>query len=121
MAARYSAASKQQVYRYLAEQAQAMLEAGWSVLVDATFLQAETRQLFRDLAARLAIPFRILHFEARREVLEQRIVERARSGNDASEAGIDVLHAQLRDYVELSDAEQAECWSVAQAEQWLAR
>ena len=116
---RYSAVRKQGVYFYLAEQTELLLQAGWSVLVDATFLQRENRGLFRELAARVGVPFRILHFEASREVLEQRVADRARSGKDASEAGVDVLHTQLSEYVELSELEQAECLNVPQAERML--
>lgn len=118
---RYSAARKQGVYLYLAEQAELLLQAGWSVLVDATFLQQSNRELFRNLAERIDVPYRILHFEASREVLEQRVAERARSGKDASEAGIEVLHAQLREYVELSDVERAACLNLQQAENLLGR
>jgi predicted kinase len=116
---RYSAARKQGVYLYLAEQAELLLQAGWSVLVDATFLQQSNRELFRNLAERIDVPYRILHFEASREVLEQRVAERARSGKDASEAGVEVLQAQLREYVELSELEQAACLNVQQAESLL--
>lgn len=118
---RYSAARKQGVYLYLAEQAELLLQAGWSVLVDATFLQQSNRELFRNLAERINVPYRILHFEASREVLEQRVAERARSGKDASEAGVEVLQAQLRDYVELNDVERSACLNVQQAEDLLGR
>jgi len=67
---RYSAARKQGVYLYLAEQAEMLLRAGWSVLIDATFLQQRNRELFEDLAGGLGVPYGILHFEASREVLE---------------------------------------------------
>lgn len=116
---RYSAERKQGVYLFLAEEAESLLNAGWSVLVDATFLQQSNRERFQQLAGRLGVPFRILHFEARREVLEQRVAERARSGKDASEAGLDVLHAQLKEYVELSSGERAACLNIEQAEELL--
>ena len=69
------------------------LTAGWSVIVDATFLHRPQRERFRNLATRLNIPFSILACEAPPEELRRRL--RARR-NDASEATVAVLERQIQ-------------------------
>ena len=65
------------------------------MLVDATFLKRAERDRFRQLADQAGVPFMILACSAAPEVLRQRILSRQASGGDPSEAGIDVLEAQL--------------------------
>jgi len=62
------------------------------VVIDAAFLRRAEREEFRKLAARLAVPFRILECTAPAEILRQRV--EARKG-DASEATVAVLEKQL--------------------------
>jgi aminoglycoside phosphotransferase family enzyme/predicted kinase len=92
----YTAAQTGQTYGQLATLASAVLAAGYSVIVDATFLKQAQREAFSDLAEALAVPFIILSCEATDEELERRIRARAAAGRDASEADLDVLRAQRR-------------------------
>ena len=89
-----------------------MIEAGYSVIIDATFLQAARREQFRQLSSALAVPFVLLHFEADRDTLCARIQSRQAAGEDPSEAGINVLEAQLAAQEPLMADEMADVISV---------
>jgi hypothetical protein len=103
----YAAQDTTDTYDRLARAAEAALSGGFPALVDATFLKRAQRDAFRQLAARLDVPFRIAHFDAPPEVLRQRIAARERQGMDASEAGLAVLEHQLRSIEPLTADEQA--------------
>ncbi len=62
----YAPDSTQRTYAHLAQQAARVIEAGFTVLVDATFLKRAQRDAFRRLAARLGVPFTILACRAQR-------------------------------------------------------
>lgn len=102
----YSEDATRQTYAKLAELAEAVLESGYSAIIDATFLGRQQRDLFKQLADRLGVPIRILFFRADADVLRQRIRERQREGNDISEADLSVLEHQLAVYAGLDDDEQ---------------
>lgn len=91
----YTADATALTYRRLAELAVLVIEAGYPVVVDATFLRQEQREAFREQAGELGVPFAILDFRAKEETLRQRIRQRAQAGNDASEANLAVLEKQL--------------------------
>ncbi|HFD79568.1 MAG TPA: aminoglycoside phosphotransferase, partial [Gammaproteobacteria bacterium] len=91
----YSRERTAQTYERLAGLARQVVQAGYPVIVDASFLQRSWRERFHGLAGELGVPFTILDCEAPVEVLEQRIRERARAGRDPSEATLEVLHHQL--------------------------
>ncbi|WP_041718365.1 AAA family ATPase [Alkalilimnicola ehrlichii MLHE-1] len=103
----YTAEATERTYSHLEGLAREMLEAGWSVVVDAAFLDPRHRQAFRDLAEELECDFRILAVQARPEVLRERVKARADAGGDASDATLTVLEHQLADYEPLSEAEAA--------------
>ena len=82
-----------------------ILNSGYSVVVDATFLRKAQRQLFRVLAELCNVEFTILYCRASESELRSRIRQRARDGRDASEAGESVLDSQLK-IIEEPDAEE---------------
>ncbi len=82
-------------YQHLAELSAGLLKAGLPVLVDAAFLNDEQRDGFRRLADRLGLAFGVLACTAPRAVLEARVAARECGGDDPSEAGLEVLQAQL--------------------------
>ena len=92
----YSAEASARTYARLAELAREVVEAGYPVLVDATFLKRSQRAAFAELAATLGVPFAILAFDAPVETLRARVRQRAEAGADASEADVAVLETQLR-------------------------
>jgi predicted kinase len=104
---RYSRASIQQTYERLLECSESALEGGCNVIVDATFLQAAHRELFRSMAQRHNARFLIVSCATDPATLEERLAMRARSALDPSEATHAVLHEQLRSQQPLSAGELA--------------
>ena len=103
----YAAQDTAATYDRLAAAAEAALAGGFPALIDATFLKRAQRDMFRRLAARLDVPFRIAHFEASPEVLRRRVAAREQRGTDASEAGLAVLEHQLRNVEPLAPDERS--------------
>lgn len=91
----YAADATRRTYAHLAHLAGAVLDAGWPVIVDATFLARWQRDLLRVQAEKRGIAFRILDFQAPVATLRARILERSAEGKDASEADLDVLQHQI--------------------------
>ncbi len=82
--------------RQLPEQAARILAAGYTVVVDATFLGRDQRRRMEDLARRCGVPFLILACCSTPEQAHRRIEERRQRGGDPSDADGAVLEAQLR-------------------------
>ncbi|MEZ4217941.1 MAG: AAA family ATPase [Myxococcota bacterium] len=91
----YGADASARTYARLRELAGVALAAGRDAIVDATFLARAERAPFRALARELGVPFEILVFEADEAVLRARVAARAERADDASEATVDVLEAQI--------------------------
>ena len=91
----YSESRSRQTYQRLAELAESVIEAGYTVLVDAAFLKREQRRRFADLAVRCRVGFAVLHCHAGADCLRARVARRSAEGEDASEADIAVLEHQL--------------------------
>jgi predicted kinase len=104
----YGAGSSELTYARLRERAAVALQAGWPLIVDATFLRRAERASFRQLACEHGAPFTVLHCEAPPAVLRERIAARQRRADDASEADAAVLDQQLQWSEPLSAAERAE-------------
>mgnify|MGYP001202616569 CR=1 FL=1 len=102
---KYSADASDRLYRHLQAQSRRLLAAGYTVIVDAAFLQRARRAPFAELAAECGVPFRILALEAEPGVLRQRIRQRQAAGRDASEADLAVLESQLQHHDPLETAE----------------
>ena len=88
----YSAEAGIKTYEKLLQLANALLEAGITVIVDAAFLKYEQRRPFRELALNKRMPFIILEFSASAETLRRRIQART---HDVSDADLSVLEHQL--------------------------
>jgi hypothetical protein len=93
-------------YSRLLRLAEDVLQAGFSVVVDAAFPEAARRRPFRELARRLGCGFRILHIRADEATLRKRLRRRALKGGDPSEADEAVLDAQMS-RAEPPDGEEA--------------
>ena len=103
----YSPASSKHTYDALSDLAMRVIEAGYPVIVDATFLKRDQRDQFRRVATILNVPFVILDFHAPKEQLKQWIRERAERNTDASDAGVEVLEHQMATHQALASDEQA--------------
>lgn len=102
----YSSEFSHRTYGRLADCAESCLRAGLSVIVDAAFLEASDRKLFRTLAARLKVSCAIVSCEADPITLAQRVDDRSNEHKDASDATLSVLDAQLREIQPFEPAEQ---------------
>ncbi len=91
----YADDSSRKTYRRLLDLARLCIEAGITVIVDATFLKGSNRQMFMEIAEAHHIPCRILRFSAPDELLIERVRRRYLRGDDASEADTGVLRLQL--------------------------
>lgn len=101
----YSADMNVRTYARLAECAAEVLAGGFTVIVDATFQRRADRAVFIELAADHRVPVALVRCHAPEAVLRSRISERARSGNDASEADVAVLERQQARYEAVDPAE----------------
>ena len=102
----YSPEAHTLVYAHLRRLVASLLAAGWSVIVDATFLKRADRDVFCALAAELGARFAILAPQASPEQLRARILARNAAGTDASEATLDVLAHQQHELEALTDDER---------------
>lgn len=102
---RYSEQGIEAVYGRLLEEAGRIVDAGYPVIVDATFIKRDRRDRFRSLAESRGVPFHILHCTASDEVLRRRIRARTVRGGDASEADLAVLDLQLASLEPLAEDE----------------
>lgn len=111
----YSAAASRQTFAALCELAGALLQQGFAVVVDATFIKAAIRAPFLQLARERNVPFAILCCEAPEEVLAERIQQRLAKGEDPSEADVAVMRNQLQQIEPLSAEERLFAVDRAQA------
>lgn len=102
--ARYAQSARDHVYDELAKIAADILQAGFTAIIDATFLQRRHRQQMAALARQLHVPFFIASCTAAVTELERRILNRT---NDPSEATLSVLQQQLREQEPLGQDELA--------------
>ena len=105
----YTKENSRRTYQHLAQLAEMLLRAGWSVIVDAAFLERAQRDLFRELALRLGVMFQIFDLQIDPDILRQRVTRRSEQGSDASEADLRVLEHQLATARALDADEMAIC------------
>jgi predicted kinase len=91
----YTAGATDGTYARLTDLTRIIVNAGYSAIVDAAFLERSRRDGLRRLASDLGVPFFILDCSAPAAILRQRVADRIGRGGDASEATLDVLERQL--------------------------
>lgn len=91
----YDRAATAATYAALRDRAALVVQAGYGVVVDATFLRRDQRAAFAELARRLGCPFRILACTARASTLRARVAGRCIAREDASDATPAVVDQQL--------------------------
>ncbi|WP_321933319.1 AAA family ATPase [Paraburkholderia sp. J8-2] len=94
-ASAYTQAALDAHYERLVAHVRDVLNAGYTAIVDATFLKAAHRARFVALARELNRPMLILNFHAPQVRLAERVNARARGPRDASDAGAEVLAKQF--------------------------
>ncbi|MFT5221583.1 MAG: aminoglycoside phosphotransferase family enzyme/predicted kinase [Planctomycetota bacterium] len=103
----YGASSSDASYSRLLEITDEIIRSGFCVIVDASFLQAERRAAFLQLASDHSLRAVVIDCEAPTELLRQRIVERI---GDASEASLQVLDRQLVVRQPLTSSERGQAY-----------
>ena len=81
-------------YQRLLEVMEIVVDAGYPVIIDATFLQERYRRLFRKLAKERRIPFVILDTHVSQSALTERVTSCLIKGHDASDADVQVVLKQ---------------------------
>jgi aminoglycoside phosphotransferase family enzyme/predicted kinase len=104
----YGPGANERTYERLARCASDILRGGFRAIVDATFQRRADRALFGRVAANLGLRVVLIRCHAPAEVLRSRILDRARRGNDASEADLAVLDRQQASYEAIDSAEGLE-------------
>ncbi|MDH5612150.1 MAG: AAA family ATPase [Gammaproteobacteria bacterium] len=99
----YSQQASLQTYSKLIELVSLVINAGYSVIVDAAFLKYEQRVPFLRLAESLGVAYTILEVSAPEEILRQRIVEKR---HDVSDADLTVLEHQIANWQPLHEDEK---------------
>jgi len=107
----YSADATEKTHQRLQQLSETILESGFSPLVDATLLDPKQRAAFKQLSKSRGVHFVILDIQAPEALLKQRIQARQATGNDASEANLHVLQAQIKNHRSLTsdEADQIIC------------
>ena len=105
----YSENAGLQTYQRLLKLAKGIIESGFAVIVDATFLKRNQRKQMQRLAAELNRPFSILDFPLPESELMRRVEQRATRSGEISEATPAVLHQQLAQAEPLSNTEKELC------------
>jgi predicted kinase len=91
----YTPEATLRTYTRLGELAETVINAGYPVIVDASFLHYKQREQFKHLAKILGVPCVIVDCAAPAKILKERVAQRAQLENDPSEATLKVLEQQL--------------------------
>lgn len=99
----YTKEATHKTYLKLLNLTESIIDAGFSVIVDATFSNIDQRTLFKKFASEKRVNFVILNFIASEETLKQRIRNRK---NDVSDADITVLENQIKNWQPIEQDEE---------------
>jgi aminoglycoside phosphotransferase family enzyme/predicted kinase len=91
----YTEEASRRTFERMAELAAYLLQQGYLVILDATFLRQAHRQPMLRVAETAGVPWRILSLRAPEALLTERVQRRAEARGDASEATVEVLLQQL--------------------------
>lgn len=92
----YNTSNSEQTYEHLLKLAEQIVQAGFTAVIDATFLLARQRKPFLDLAKAEKTRLIILELTAPESILKSRILTRTTNADDASEATLCVLNMQQK-------------------------
>jgi len=85
-------------YRAMFDAAHTTLNAGFSVILDATFLHPDSRQQVFELTQSCDVPLHFFWLDIKEPVLRKQIKQRQQAANDISDADLHVLDLQLSEY-----------------------
>jgi uncharacterized protein len=110
----YSTAASVATYAELLRLAEVELAADRSVIIDACFLSREQRRPFRQLAARIGVPYVVLHCSCPDTEQRRRLVERKTAGESVSDGRLEILELQ-RDNLQPPDRSEGVVLNVSTA------
>lgn len=93
-------------YTHLLRLAHLILDAGYTVIVDASFREQCYRQQFIDFANTKKIKPKIIHCTTDLEILKARLIQRQQHAVKVSEASLDVLQMQHANFDAFTPAEK---------------
>ncbi len=109
----YAAGVTADTYTRLCDLSEEIVNSGFPVVVDASFLKADQRRAFRARADALGVPFRIVDIDAPLDQLRARLDRRLHVTAEASDADTQVLEYQLSQAEPLGAAERLSAVYVA--------
>ncbi|MDF1700451.1 MAG: ATP-binding protein [Planctomycetota bacterium] len=83
-------------YEAVLERARTALARGRAAILDATYLRRDTRDEVRAFARALGAPYAVLDVTCDPEVVRERLLERARRNDDASDGDQAIYDAMVR-------------------------
>ena len=104
----YDRDTTRRVYERSLEQAEKMLTAGKSVIIDASFAQEVHRASAKSVAERLNIPFLALECVCPDEEIEKRLRQRIKSHDEVSDGHIEIFAAQKDSFEALTECQPGE-------------
>lgn len=102
----YSPDASTATYEHLHRLAAGILQAGFAVVVDATYLKRAQRTAAWQVAEENGVPFLILDCQAPEEVIAGWLAQRQAAGRDPSDATLQVIEAQQASREALTEEEQ---------------
>lgn len=102
----YSEETSHTVFEKIREYAKLYLQQGQSVIIDATCIKLWQRTLFASLAQELETPFKIFAFDVDLNELATRLEKRQKL-KQVSDASIEIVHAQLKNFDALTAQEKS--------------
>jgi aminoglycoside phosphotransferase family enzyme/adenylate kinase family enzyme len=103
----YTQGATKRTYDRLAKLTEGIVQAGFTTIVDASFLKKLVRDQFKQLAHACDVPYIVISCEVPEKVLRKRIRQRSETQQDPSEANLAVLQYQLHSQEPLTMDEQA--------------
>jgi predicted kinase len=94
----YSTAVTARVYKDMADQAEKLLQAGRTVILDAGFGKRAEREVMRKLAAKCNVRFSLLLCESPRELALSRLEKRRLEGKDVSDGRVELYDLQSESF-----------------------
>ncbi|WP_347423240.1 AAA family ATPase [Candidatus Thioglobus sp.] len=103
----YAPKATRATYQRLLDLTKSIIENGYSVIVDATFLQLKERQMFYQAFDKTDVPIIILDLQVEKNELRERVLKRSNDQNNISDADVSVLEQQFHSLEPLKDTEKA--------------
>ena len=114
----YAPGMTEKTYAGMLERAGSVVESGRCAILDATFSRKRHRQEARVWAGERGIPFGLVHCTAQASVLEERLARRTAAGTDLSDAGVEIMRRQMKDFEPFDDSESRLAVRVRTDEAW---